>query len=94
MLFASLLTAAAETPAEIGARLKSAAERDSLANVESRPWHLKLDVTLYDEEGKNPQSGTIEVWRSGENRRIVYEFGDKRYTRLELAGKKPAHREY
>jgi TonB family protein len=87
VLLAGSLLAKCETPAEIGARLKASVERESLANVDARPWHLKLDVTLYDDDGKKPETGTIEIWRSGEDRRIVYEFGGKRYTRLELSGK-------
>ncbi|MGA7157054.1 MAG: energy transducer TonB [Acidobacteriaceae bacterium] len=62
--------------ADTSARVAAAARRNSLNLVEQRPWHLKLDVTVFDAEGKHPSEGTIEVWRSGADQRVLTTFGD------------------
>ena len=40
-----------------------------------KPWHLKLEVTVFDEHGEDPSPGTIEVWHDGHNQRTVFTFG-------------------
>jgi TonB family protein len=66
------------------ARIAAAAARSSLSAVDARPWHLKLDVTLFDKDGKNPTDGTIEVWQQGANSKEVFTFGDSTTTRLQV----------
>jgi hypothetical protein len=53
-------------------RLESASALTSLDDVDQKPWHLKLDVTVFGEKGKNPSEGTIEVWHAGPDQRTVY----------------------
>jgi TonB family protein len=38
---------------------------DTIAAGPLKPWHLKVDVQMYDEFGTHPQSATIEEWRGG-----------------------------
>ena len=72
--------------ADPGARLERIAALTSLNTIDQKPWHLKLDVTVFDNEGKNPKEGTIEVWRSGEDSREVEIFGESTETRLKRGG--------
>ncbi len=67
------LCSSAERPQD---RLLAAAEHSHLDSPALKPWHLKLDVTLYDENGKNPISGTIERWNADNGNRTVFTFGD------------------
>ena len=69
------------------ARITAAAELTSLQSVNVKPWHLKLDVTVFDAQGENPQAGTVEVWHSGSDERTVYTFGDASGTELVHDGK-------
>ena len=60
----------ADKSKEIADRLKAVADVSSLdvpAGVQ--PWHWKMDVTLWDVDGKNPQQAGIEVWSSRLGRR-------------------------
>ena len=68
-------------------RLEAASALTSLDGIEQKPWHLKLDVTVFDDKGKNPSEGTIEVWHAGEDERTVYTFGDASSTTLKHDGK-------
>jgi TonB family protein len=63
-------------------RLLAAAEHSRLDSPGLKPWHLKLDVTLYDENGKNPIAGTIERWNAGNGSRTIFTFGDAKRTVL------------
>lgn len=74
----------AATPAE---RLLSAISSSSLDTPGLKPWHLKLDVTVYDDVGSHPTSGTIERWQSSDADRTVYTFGDATVTHLNANGK-------
>ena len=69
--------------ADLSARLQRATALTSLNAIDQKPWHLKLDVTVFDDAGKNPRHGTIEVWRSGEDTRETGIFGADTYTRLQ-----------
>lgn len=69
----SFLTSSAEKPED---RLLAAAAHAQLDAPGLPPWHLKLDVTVYDSRGDNPISGTIERWNSAHGDRTVYTFGD------------------
>lgn len=65
-----------------GARLESATAQSTLNSPDLKPWHLKLDVTVFDDAGNNPNLGTIEVWQSGADSRTVYTFGSSSSTQL------------
>jgi TonB family protein len=85
MLLAGLTAHAQD--ADPAARLASAASLTSLNQVDQRPWHLKLDITIFDDKGENPSQGTIEVWHAGTDERTVYTFGDATSTRIKHDGK-------
>jgi TonB family protein len=70
----ALLTAArANDSATLFARLDRAAAATTLYAPTLKPWHMKVDFTVYDEDGKNPQEGTLEEWWGGPNQdRITY----------------------
>jgi TonB family protein len=67
------LALSAEHPKD---RLLTAATHAQLDAPNLLPWHLKLDVTLYDLQGNNPVAGTIERWSSNNGNRTVFTFGD------------------
>ena len=72
-------TLTAESPRD---RILAAATSSSLDGPGLKPWHLKLNVTLYDDDGKNPISGTIERWNADNGSRTVFTFGDATRTIL------------
>ena len=84
--FATSLLARAQD-ADPMARVTAAAALTSLELADQKPWHLALDVTVFDAKGANPASGTIEVWHAGENERTVYTFGDASDKILRLGAK-------
>src|SRR5215472_611646 len=57
--------------AQLAAHLKSAAEHSSLDSVGLQPWHMALDITLFDVDGKNPKPATVELWAAGSNMKMV-----------------------
>ena len=67
-------------------RLEAASALTSLDGIDEKPWHLKLDVMVFD-ESKIPNEGTIEVWHAGADQRTVYTFGDASSTTLKHEGK-------
>lgn len=69
----SCLTAPAQKPQD---RLLTAAAHAELHSAGLKPWHLKLDVTLYDLHGNNPVTGTIERWDADNGNRTIFTFGD------------------
>lgn len=75
----SYLTSFAEKPQD---RLLAAATHAQLDVPGLKPWHLKLDVTLYDSNGSNPVAGTIEHWNADNGNRTVFTFGDATRTIL------------
>lgn len=68
-------------------RLLAAADRMSLEDMKARPWHLKIEATVYDDKGQNPQTGTIERWSNGDDQRTIFLFGDAKRTELHSGGK-------
>src|SRR5450631_2744817 len=65
-------------------RLKAAAELTALDGSSLPPWHWKLDITVFDKEGKNPKAGSLEMWSSGGNLRGVESLGSKQITTLRI----------
>jgi TonB family protein len=73
-----------ESPAS---RLDAASKLTSLDAIDQPAWHLKLDVTVFGDKGKNPTEGSIEVWHAGADERTVYSFGDASSSTLKHDGK-------
>lgn len=73
-----------ESPAS---RLDAASKLTSLDAIDQPAWHLKLDVTVFEDKGKNPSEGTIEVWHSGADERTVSVFGGASSTTMKHDGK-------
>lgn len=74
-------TLCAQTPTE---RLTAMTKSTGLANVTGKPWHLKADVTVFDDAGKNPSPGTLEIWHSDYGMRVTYNFGATTVTELKV----------
>lgn len=70
------------------ARIQAAASLNSLDTLDARPWHLKMALTTFDEAGKNPQDGTVEIWHAGADQRALYTFGNMTLTTLLHDGKR------
>ena len=47
------------------ARLRSVEAVTSLDSPTVKPWHLKLNVQLFDEKGQPSEQGAIEEWWAG-----------------------------
>src|SRR5665213_3085793 len=78
MVLVSMLgigAAACAQDADPLARITTAASLTSLELADQRPWHLKLEVTVFDDQGTNPNEGTVEVWHTGADERTQYVFG-------------------
>jgi TonB family protein len=86
-LFAIQVGVAGAQKSDAATRIRAAATQSSLESVSQKPWHLKLDVTVYDETGKNPRQGTAEVWHADGDERRVETFGDSSRTFLRHEGK-------
>jgi TonB family protein len=84
LLCAPSTSAQTLTPAE---RIRAASSQSGIGNVTDRPWHLKLDVIVFDDQGKNPRQGTVEVWSAEGDRRTSFQFGDSTATRLAVSSK-------
>ena len=69
------------------AKLQALLDATALDSKEAGSWHWKMDVTVYDVEGKNPKTGNIEVWRSNEGMRTVMNLEGAELTTLRIAGK-------
>lgn len=55
------------------ARLQRAMVDTALDGSDVKPWHLKLDVQLFDAKGKPAEQGTVEEWwASPHQRAIIY----------------------
>ena len=77
---------AMDNSSDLTARIDRATAQASLVAIRQQPWHLKLDVTAFDDKGKNAQQGTIEHWQSGESSRTTYAFGASSSTSIETSG--------
>jgi TonB family protein len=75
--------ASAQDPPALAARLHAMAAMSSIDDAGLLPWHLKMDVQLFDAKGKPSQQGTIEEWwASPEMYRVKFAFPS--FTRTEL----------
>jgi hypothetical protein len=73
---------AADNSQELRNRLKSGAELSALDSHDIQPWHWKLDLTVFDKDGKNPTDGSLEMWFSGGNMLTVSSLGTDQMTVL------------
>lgn len=73
--------------AQLATRLKSAAELSSLDSDGLRPWHMGLEITLYDIDGKNAKPATIEIWKADNDMKIVESVDGVQVTTVRNNGK-------
>jgi TonB family protein len=83
-VLATTFLQAADKSQELRDRLKAAADLASLDGSGLRPWHWKLDVTVFDTDGKNPKTGSLEMWFSDGNMRTVASLGSAEITTLRI----------
>jgi hypothetical protein len=84
VLFSQTLAHAADKSAELRARLKDASELSALDAAGLRAWHWKTNLTTFDVDGKNPKTGTMEIWYEGSNELTQYAIGDETGTLLRV----------
>ena len=58
----------------------------SLDSADAGSWHWKMDLTVYDFNGRNPRAGSIEAWRSDRNMRTVMTLEGAQLTTLRVVG--------
>lgn len=80
---------AADTVA-LAKRLHNAAEASSIDDPSLKPWHLKMNVQLYDAKGNPSEQGTIEEWRTSDASKRVYTTPS--YTATEISTGKSLYR--
>jgi hypothetical protein len=81
------LAHAADNSPQLRDRLKAAAALSSLDDPTLKPWHWQLDVTLFDNDGKNPSTGALEIWSSGDNMLMRYSLRSEQMTVLRVGEK-------
>jgi TonB family protein len=86
VLCAGRLCAAQET--DPMARIQAATALSSLSGVDAKPWHMKMALTVFDDKGKSPQDGSVEIWHSAGDQRELYTFGSAKLTTLLHDGKR------
>ena len=70
------LSARAGESADLRAQLDQLASRSTLYSPSLKPWHLKLEYTLYDDDGTHPVPGVLEEWWAAPDQdRITYTSG-------------------
>ena len=84
------MSARSESKTELAKRLHHAAEMNSLDDPSLKPWHLKLDVQLFDESGRPSEEGTIEEWWTPEKDKRMY--ATPSYTATEIWDGKTLYR--
>jgi TonB family protein len=86
MMLGALLpgsSATAQDAAVLAARLHATAAASSIDTPDLHPWHLKMDVQLFDAKGKPSEQGTMEeFWASPQLNRITFSMPSYTVTRL------------
>jgi hypothetical protein len=82
----ALLFSLPSTAQDLAARLQQVTDLTDIGSINSKPWYLKMDVTTYDNYGKNPQVGTVEVKSSGNDRLTIITFGSAKERELISGG--------
>jgi hypothetical protein len=73
----------AEDTTKLTERLHAADANSALDAPDVKPWHLKMDVELFDAKGKPAEKGTIEEWWvSPELRRLTFTMPSYTVTQL------------
>lgn len=68
------------------ARLRAAEQAQTLDDPALKPWHLKMDVRLFDTTGKITEAGTLEEWWAAPDRfRRVFSLSSYSATELKNA---------
>lgn len=63
----------ADDPAALAERMSHAMELTSLDAANLQPWHLKMEVQMFDDKGQPSEQGTVEEWWAGPMlNRVVY----------------------
>lgn len=80
---ASLATARAQDENALKVRLHDAARQSSLTTDGLTPWHMKLEVQLFDAQSKPGQQATIESWWAApDSWRVTYTLPTSTLTEL------------
>jgi TonB family protein len=80
--------AIAQTAAKPAERLLAADQGSALDSANAKPWHLKMDVQLFDDKGKPSDHGTIEEWWSAPGtEKQVYQSNSYSATQILKDGK-------
>ncbi len=70
------------------ARIQAATALSSLSGVDAKPWHMKMALTVFDDKGKSPQDGSVEIWHAAGGQRELYTFGAAKLVVLSHDGKR------
>jgi TonB family protein len=70
---------AAQSADDLGFRLQRAVAASTIDTASTKPWHLKLEVQLYNEAGKPSGTEALEEWWAADNK-------DKRVFSGQFAG--------
>jgi TonB family protein len=85
-IVAASATAHAQDATALNTRLENAAQDAALDLPTLKPWHLTLDVQLFDAKGKPSERGTIEEWWAGRDLNKI-SFAFPSYTATQLLNK-------
>ncbi len=81
----------AQSAESLADRLRAAEQGSAIDAAGVAPWHLKLDVQLFDAKGKPSEQGTIEEWWLGKNfYKVTYTFPS--YSSTEVRNRDGAYR--
>src|SRR5258708_6585869 len=75
---------ASDNSQQLRDRLKAAADLSALEGHNLHPWHWKLDISVFDKDGKNPAPGSLEMWFSDGKMLSVASLGADRVTYLRI----------
>ena len=64
LLFAAAISAAGQLAKTASGRIQAASDLARLGAPGLRPWHMKMELTVFGEDGKSPRPGVIEVWHT------------------------------
>ena len=87
ILFTAQQSYASDKSQELRDRLQAAAELTSLEGSDLKPWHWKIDLTVFDVEGKNPKTGNLEMWFGNGNMRSIASLGSTEIRTLRIGDK-------
>lgn len=75
LLFALIPCISAQASGSLADRLQAAADESAIDVTGLSPWHMIVDVHLFDSTGKSLEQGTIEAWWvSDQLHKVTYAF--------------------